>query len=261
MQKRHLDRWIYFTELANTSREYYIDYVRSIKPLTNNTRVFEIGCGEGGNLLPFAEVGCQVTGNDLKPKQIENAKDFFGRNNLTGNFIAGNFLYVPAPQIEEEKFDIILVHDVIEHIEPEDKVPFLQHLQKFMRKDAIVFMAFPAWQMPFGGHQQICRAKVSKFPFLHLLPQNLYSNILRKAGEDEGLIDELLSIRRSKMPIERYEKTVHRTNLSIQKRTLWFINPHYKQKFHLIPLKCIWPFSHIPYLRNFYTTSAWYILK
>jgi len=28
--------------------------------LTPDTRVLEIGCGEGGNLLPFAEKGCNI---------------------------------------------------------------------------------------------------------------------------------------------------------------------------------------------------------
>ena len=56
MQQRHLDRWQYFNELANTSRKYYIDYLKSFLPITSDTKVLEIGCGEGGNLLPFAEL-------------------------------------------------------------------------------------------------------------------------------------------------------------------------------------------------------------
>ena len=63
------------------------------------------------------------------------------------------------------------------------------------------------------------------------------------------------------MPVELFEKTAKAANLEIVKRTLWIINPHYKSKFHLIPLRAIWPFSGIPYLRNFYCTSAWYILR
>ena len=62
MQERHSDRLRYFTESANTSREFYIDYVRQHYNISYGCNVLEIGCGEGGNLLPFAEIGCNVTG-------------------------------------------------------------------------------------------------------------------------------------------------------------------------------------------------------
>ena len=42
---------------------------------------------------------------------------------------------------------------------------------------------------------------------------------------------------------------------------LWFINPHYKQKFHLTPrLLPHWVWK-VRYIRNIFTTSCWYILN
>ena len=55
MQQRHKDRQQYFNESAATSRDYYLDYLRAHVTLREGLRVLEIGCGEGGNLLPFAE--------------------------------------------------------------------------------------------------------------------------------------------------------------------------------------------------------------
>ena len=169
---------------------------------------------------------------------------------------------MPLPETEQELFDLVLIHDVIEHIEPEDKPAFFEHMKRFMKPHALAFFGFPAWQMPFGGHQQVCKNKIiSKLPFIHLLPAKSYKKLLEKAGEPNGLVDELLSIKRSKMPVELFEKLAKSTGFEIVKRTLWVINPHYKAKFHLIPLREIWPFTQIPYLRNFYTTSAWYMLR
>ena len=73
MQERHQNRKQYFNELANTSRTFYIDYLRPEIEISEQTRVLEIGCGEGGNLLPFAEIGCQVTGIDLSETRIAQA--------------------------------------------------------------------------------------------------------------------------------------------------------------------------------------------
>lgn len=70
MQQRHKDRRLYFNELADTSREFYINFVEKWIPLNAETKILEIGCGEGGNLLPFAESGCRVTGIDINEYQI-----------------------------------------------------------------------------------------------------------------------------------------------------------------------------------------------
>lgn len=261
MQQRHKDRRLYFKELANTSRDFYIDYVEKWIPVDKETKVLEIGCGEGGNILPFAEKGCQVKGIDINERQIANAWQFFKENNQQGEFIASDFLLVPMPETEEERFDIVLVHDVIEHIEPPYKIQFLQRLKSFMRNDAIVFFAFPAWQMPFGGHQQICQHAVSKMPFIHLLPKKAYRYLLSKTGEAESTIEELMSIKRSRLPIERFERLIREAEMQVLNRTLWAINPHYHQKFGLRPLRVIWPFTKIRFLRNFYTTSVWYVLR
>ena len=77
MQNRYIDRERYFNELAETSAGYYIDYIKRFKGIDKNSRIMEIGCGEGGNLLPFAKMGCFVAGLDLAPGKIDNARKFF----------------------------------------------------------------------------------------------------------------------------------------------------------------------------------------
>ena len=150
---------------------------------------------------------------------------------------------------------------MIEHIEPDFKHEFMSNIKPFLRKGGVVFMGFPAWQNPFGGHQQITRGFASKLPFIHLLPNFMYKGLLKMSGVPQNAIDELMSIKRSKMPVEKFEQLAHRCGYTIKNRSLWFINPHYRQKFGLRPRR-VWKWaSHIPYFRNFYTTSALYILN
>lgn len=258
---RYTDRERYFRELAETSEACYISYIQGHKRIGPDSRILEIGCGEGGNLLPFARLGCHVAGLDLAPNKIENAVRFFGARKAEGEFHCADFL-TSNPFEGQELFDVILIHDVIEHIEQPDKDRFFGRLQMYLKPDGIIFFGFPAWQMPFGGHQQICRSRVcSHIPFMHLLPEGLYAGWLRLFGEDSRRIDELLSIKRSAMTPERFERLCDSHGYRIIDRTLWFISPHYKAKFGLKPRRLHpWP-AAIPYLRNFMVTSCFYLIS
>ncbi len=257
MQQRHIDRRIYFNESAKTSRDFYIDYIRKVKNVDSTIKILEIGCGEGGNLLPFAEIGCCVTGIDCSEVKVENAKKFFMQDGLDGRFNTINFFDMNLS--EYEKYDVILIHDVIEHIT--DKKMFFSHLKQFIAEKGVVFFGFPAWQMPFGGHQQGCRSRVcSKLPFIHILPKPIYKSVLTLFGEDRGCIDELLDIKSCKVSIELFEKLVADNGFNVIDRFFWFINPHYQQKFNLRPRKLYKFITKIRYVRNYFTTSCFYLV-
>lgn len=231
-------------------------YVSQWHSIGKGVRVLEIGCGEGGNLLPFSQAGCSVMGIEIVDYRVEEAQQFFKTNNSEGTFLCADFLTVAPP---EEKFDIVLLHDVIEHITYKEK--FLSHIMDFMSPKGILFAGFPAWQMPFGGHQQICHSRLcSHFPFLHLLPMPLYQTVLRYCGETEDAIDELADIKKCGMSVGKFENIIKRCRYKILDRTLWMVNPHYRQKFGFTPRKLWNVFSHIPYLRNFITSSCWFCL-
>lgn len=107
MQERHNDRRRYFEEQARTARAYYVAFISHaanfISHAANNgllnesvnssapafQRVLEVGCGEGGNLVPFAELGCEVWGIDLAACRIDEAKRFFVERNLAATFVCG----------------------------------------------------------------------------------------------------------------------------------------------------------------------------
>lgn len=257
MQERHKNRTLYFHELAQTSRKYFIPYIQRFKQLDKNCRILEIGCGDGGNLLPFAQMGYYTLGVDIAEGRIVDAKSFFNGCGAKGDFVASDVFLLKELQ---GTFDVIICHDVIEHIG--DKRRFLSLLPQFLAKDGIIFMSFPAWQMPFGGHQQICRNKIiSHLPFIHLLPTPLYRLLLKVSGEDDSCINELRSIKETRTPIELFEKILKDScTLAIKDRTLWFINPHYETKFGLRPRLLPKWIAWLPYMRNFFTTSCFYIL-
>lgn len=257
MQKRQTNRQQYFEELAHTCEKYYISYISQFKKLTSETRVLEIGCGDGGNLVPFAKRGCSVLGVDIATSRIEVAKSCFATLGLEGTFIASDIFSVKEL---EHQFDLIICHDVFEHIF--DKNQFLANLKKYVKPGGMVFMSFPAWQMPFGGHQQICRNKLlSHLPFYHILPRPIYRWMLRMGKETDGVVNELMDIKTTRCPIELFERLAKNNELQVIDRRFYFINPHYEVKFRLKPRRLTPLIGCIPWVRNFFTTSCFYILK
>ena len=138
MQRRHTDRATYFTESAVTARSHYLPYIEQFKSITGRERILEIGCGEGGNLFPFAQLGCDVTGIDLSSSRIKQAKELFLTHDSHGTFTIGDFFQLPPPDQETEKYDVILLHDVIEHIA--DKVRFLSYARRFLKSHGVIFI-------------------------------------------------------------------------------------------------------------------------
>lgn len=256
MQERHINRERYFNEQAQTCSNHYIPYIsRFIGKIPEN--VLEIGCGEGGNLLPFALAGAEVTGVDLAAGKIENARKFFENRGVNARFIAKDIF-----QLTELKntFSLIIIHDVIEHIY--EKEQFLNGIREYLSPEGIVFIAFPPWQMPFGGHQQIASSRIiSHMPFIHLLPLPLYRFALNLFKEPESVVEELLCIRHTKCPVESFLSAATASGYEIVDCRMYFINPNYEAKFGMKP-RLLWKFiASIPYLRNFFCTSVFFIIK
>lgn len=258
MQERHSNQEQYFTELMETSEGYFKPYLERFVSL-DGVSILEIGCGQGGNLYPFYAAGCRVKGLDLDEIKIDAANELFAdRENISASyeFSTENFFDMKS----DEQFDIILVHDVIEHIF--EKELFMNRTRELLKDGGTAFFRFPAWNMPFGGHQQISKSKIcAAIPFTHLLPAGLYKRYLKLFKDEEWKIEELLDIKRCRTTIELFERIADRTGFSILDRKLWLINPHYKVKFGLRPMGLPGWLSRIKYLRNFYTTSCFYLLR
>lgn len=79
MQHRHKDRSQYFSELAYTSEKYFMPYIAGNMNLDRQLEILEIGCGDGGNLLPFAKSGHLVTGVDISTNRIKRCNIFFSK--------------------------------------------------------------------------------------------------------------------------------------------------------------------------------------
>lgn len=140
MQARHINRAQYFEELAATSYKYYLPIIQKYHSVWPKSRVLEIGCGDGGNLLPFARMGCEVVGINISESRIRDAGRFFFERQQSGTFVYEDILRFSDLG---RPFDVIVCHDVYEHIT--DKDCLLKTINSYLKPDGVAFVAFPAW--------------------------------------------------------------------------------------------------------------------
>ena len=260
MQERHINRQKYFDEQVYTTQKYVVPFVGEFLKINSGINVLEIGCGEAGNLQPFLDLGCNVTGIDLSEGKIENGKAFYAnhpnKKNLT---LIAQDIYKIGDEFNQH-FDLIIMRDTIEHI-PDQEV-FMGFVKKFLKPDGLFFLGFPPWQSPFGGHQQVCSNKfLSVLPYFHLLPDFLYVGILKLFGESAATIQGLMEIKATGISIERFKRIIKKENYTVNKVINYFINPNYEIKFKLQPRKQLGLLSSIPVLRNFTITACYYLIS
>ena len=260
MHSRHTNRQQYFQEQRQATEKYIIPYIYgSSDKIVPNLLIAEVGCGFGGNLKPFLDRGCKVVGIDISSDAIQAAESFYENDHNRSNLrLIAKDIYQIAPH-ELPAFDLIFMRDVLEHIHHQEQ--FLLHIKPFLTTDGKLFVAFPPWFMPFGGHQQMCESKfLSKLPCFHILPKCLYRWILKLFGEDEAKINSLLQIKETKISIRQFLQIIKRKNFAIEKQTLWLINPNYEVKFGMRP-RLLPRLLNTPFLREFFTTSCYAIFK
>ena len=258
----HKDKTRYIEYQHDNAVNYVIPFIERKFKINKGLKVMEIGCAEGGVLKAFIEIGCIGTGVELQPSRYKLAKELFEREIKEGRVsIVNKDIYdVDIDTEMPDRFDLIILKDVIEHIHDQDKI--LKKLREFLLPNGHIFFGFPPWQMPFGGHQQIAKHKVlSRLPYYHLLPMRLYKAILKSFGETSKNIEELAEIKETGISIERFQQLLRKNNYSVQEKEFYLINPIYKYKFNLSAKVQHKAIASIPYLRNYLTTCVYYLVR
>lgn len=239
------------------AREYVLPFVESVFPVRPGMRVLEIGCGEGGVLKAFLERGCAGVGVELDASRVKLAQRLLADPLADGSIrlVSKDIYQVDVQSDLQGPFDIILLKDVIEHIH--DQPRLIGWMKQFLKPGGCIFFGFPPWQMPFGGHQQICRSRLSRLPYIHLLPRFVYRGLLRWKNEP---VDDLMEIRDTRISIERFERICLQQGYRFLFSEHFLLNPIYKWKFGWKPRKQFPWIRSIPVLRNYLTTCVYYVI-
>lgn len=133
----------------------------------NDTRVLEIGFGEGRFLSWATEQGARCTGCELIPALVEQGRqlEYDVRLGHVGRVI----------DVDSEKFDLIVAFDVLEHVPREDLLPLLHVLKSLLYSHGQMVFRVPNGESPFGRfiqHGDLTHVStLSMGRFVHLAQQ------------------------------------------------------------------------------------------
>jgi 2-polyprenyl-3-methyl-5-hydroxy-6-metoxy-1,4-benzoquinol methylase len=258
----HHDKDEYFKQQKDNAAEFIHPFVEQFVKIDSNLKVLEIGCAEGGVLCSFLEKGAKGVGIELLQARLDLANHYLSAQIPSEQFtlINKNIYDINPAEDLPFLFDLVILKDVIEHIPHQEKV--LAEMTKLLAPGGKIFFGFPPWQMPFGGHQQICESKILHLlPYFHLLPRFMYKAVLKMFGEKDSTIEELMDIKSTGISLERFERICKENDYKIVNKKLYLINPIYKYKFKLTPRKQFGFISAIPYIRNYFTTCGYYLIE
>jgi SAM-dependent methyltransferase len=256
----HDNRAHYFEHQRRVTAEHVIPFIEESGPIPGGARVLEIGCGEAGVLEAFLQRGACAVGVDRNEKRLARGREFLSRAIATGRL---TLLHQDAHTLAEHEyagsFDLIVLKDVIEHVH--DRPALFALMARLLRPGGRVFLSFPPWRMPFGGHQQVCKSwLLSRLPYFHLLPPGPYRSLLSAFHEKRSRIDSLLDTHSTGIGTAEFEALVHDSSYRIESRRYYLFNPMYTYRFGIRPLQQAGWVASAPELRDFVTTCAYYTI-
>ncbi len=97
--------------------------------------ILDIGCGGGLISEPLARLGGNITGIDASEKNIKVASLHGKKNNLKIRYLHSS----PEQLQENEKFDVVLNLEIVEHVDDLDL--YLNSCRRLLKKNGLMFTA------------------------------------------------------------------------------------------------------------------------
>lgn len=221
-------------------------------------RVGDFGCHQGG-ILQVLRDDCAIgsgVGFDLNRQAIATSPLQTDQN-----------VYVKEQDIltfdpQNYPFDLVLFRDSLEHIPPYFEA--LAKAEACLPSGGYIFVSFPPYYSPFGGHQQLATNWPKLFPYVHYLPESLFLKLLH--CQDNAYmsraeaIEDLQGIRQTRLTLGKLEKAARRLGLTLAARDLYLLRPAFKVRYGL-PIVKAGVLGQIPLVREVVVMGAYYLWR
>lgn len=248
---------------------YYLGYQyrlgkEFIAPYLSNAGVFKTGCSaaeigsaEGGVLAALKYAGARKTlATDIHRERLNYGKDIAARAGVDIDFQYHNILEDEIPADWINTFDIVILRDVIEHLEGTSEA--LAKIRHIIKPGCFLYLTFPSYYSAFGGHQHTVANNWGKIPFIHLLPDPLFYVFLKGGRKND--IWEVKRLQKIKLTPKKLITAAHAEGYEIFSEDHYLLRPVFKMKFGMPSLKLGF-LKNIPYAKTFLSLEASFILK
>lgn len=242
--------WQYEYDVAS---RYIIPLMKQWGVTIDDASILDVGCGEGGGMCAMADAGARMCGFDIDELRVALASELMGSRKIL--VVSGNMYNADRPFIGKT-FDIVVLHDVFEHLEDKDET--LRRLCEYLAPGGVMLMTFPPYCSAFGAHQQNLVTPWLRIPFLHLVPF-VVSRILPRIRRESSLtVREVQKLAHLKMGMSQFERIVSRGNLRVMALKAYLIGPNHI-RFGLKPVSADM-IGRIPVVREFLASGVVYLL-
>ena len=153
-------------------------------------RCLDLGCARGLISYYLAPAFERVIGVDVDAMALSGCRLREHHNNL--HFLAADGRRLP---FTDESFEVVICAQVYEHVT--DPQALVREIDRIMTGDGVCFFSGPNRLAPIENHYGL--------PFLHWLPRNLASWLLRVTGRSEEYEENLLTYWQLRRLLARFE--------------------------------------------------------
>jgi SAM-dependent methyltransferase len=248
----------YQAELAS---RYLIPTLRAWGVDPAGKRLLEAGSGNGGCAAQFQRAGSVVTAVDIDDRLVNTAIDLNRAEGVTVDTFTGDVCRADCPGLERGPFDVILLRDVIEHLD--DPVGALENLRRHLSDSGVIFIVFPPYYSAYGAHQQILPRKTigfvpyNKLPFIHFLPDRWFGAMTRG---DSPPHQEVARLRGIRLTLRKFFRSVAAAQLAVRHRRYYLTRPTHKLRFG-VPVIGASVLGRIPFVNELLVTACYCLLE
>ena len=114
-------------------------YINAFLPDDKKSKILDVACGVGSNLFSFEKFGYKdITGIDISQECVNFCRSRKGQSCKVLKISAEQFLVD-----KKNKFDVITVYHLVEHIEKDKIISFIKLLKFALRKNGVLIIHMP----------------------------------------------------------------------------------------------------------------------
>jgi SAM-dependent methyltransferase len=252
------DNYIFYWQYQyRLGRDILVDYLMRLGAFKTGDTAVEIGSAEGGALAAFVERGASAAlATDISASRLIEGEKIAKFNGHEIIFKEHNILTEPIPPEWLKSKNLAILRDVIEHLD--DTQLALENIRKLLKPGGFLFVTFPPYHSPFGGHQHTVENIWGKIPYIHLLPDQVFHRLIASGRKND--IWEVKRLQTIRLTPEKFRKAALAAGYQIANEDYYLLRPVFKMKFGLPTVKMT-ALRHLPLVKTYFSLEAAFLLK